>query len=66
MKITISDPTEPDVAGYWTVHVEEDNELMAEMHAAPDLLADLDDADALRELAEGLEQAADAMEATDT
>jgi hypothetical protein len=62
MELRVTDPTEPGYAGYWTVRVHQDADLLAEANVAttllegagPDDLGDL--SETLRELADMYEQ----------
>jgi hypothetical protein len=62
MELRITDPTEPGYAGYWTVRVHQDGDLLLEANVATTALEgagpdDLDDlAEQLRELADVYEK----------
>lgn len=71
MRITITDPTEaaPNGDGTWTgyysVEVEANGKLLADVNVAPEVLPDYDDPQDLRDLGASLQQAAEMWEDSD-
>jgi len=61
-EITIRDPAEPANAGYWSIEVVEQGDLLADMNISPDLLPDFDDPEDIREFGEAMIQVGDSVE----
>lgn len=58
-KIVISDPSEGTTwSGYWSIVIEDDGEVMADLNLAPELVPDINDPDELAELGETIRQSA--------
>jgi hypothetical protein len=60
-KITITDPTEGTI-GYWSIEVVENQDVIADMDLAPEILPGFDDPADLAEYGEALQRASEVIE----